>query len=137
MKNLRDILLIIFLVILDQLTKFYFFGKNIYVFNFFSFRYVPNTGSSFGFFSGNNLIFIFITVFIIGVILFYYSREKNFNFAFDFLLAGGFGNLMDRTFRGYVVDFIDFKFWYVFNLADLFITLGVLLLLYYSIKEKD
>ena len=137
MKNLRNIILIIALVIFDQLTKLYFFGKNIYLSSYFSLKFVANSGISFGIFKNNNLIFVFLIILVIAFILYYYNKERKYALAFNFLLAGAFGNLIDRIFRGYVIDFIDFKFWYVFNLADVFITAAGLLLVYYLFKEKD
>ncbi len=136
MKNLRNILLIVLLVLFDQLTKLYFYGKNIYIFKYLSLSFISNTGASFGILKGNNLLFIFITLIVIGLMIYYFNKEKKYLMAFTFLLAGAFGNLIDRIFRGFVVDFIDFKFWYVFNLADTFVTIGILLLVYYLFKEK-
>ena len=137
MKYLKSILFILVLVIFDQITKLYFLGKDIFISDFFSFKFVANTGTSFGLLKNNNLIFIFGMLFVMVFILYYYDKYKSYSLAFNFILAGSFGNLIDRIFRGYVVDFIYFKFWYVFNLADLFITIGSLILIYYFFKEKD
>ncbi len=137
MRYLRNIILVLVLIILDQITKWYFFGKNIYVFSLLSFNYVSNTGVLFGFFKNSNLIFIFFNLLIVLIILYYYKKHKNYSLGFNFLLAGGIGNLIDRIFRSSVVDFIHLKFWPVFNLADMFITIGILLLLYSMFKEKD
>lgn len=135
MKYENNVLLVLFLVFLDQLSKFYLFGRNIKIFEYFSFNYVSNTGALFGWFKGYNLLFIVLSLIVIGII-FYNYRSKKLRFGFDFILAGAFGNLIDRVFRGYVVDFIDFKVWPVFNLADAFVTMGVLILLYKMLKEK-
>ena len=135
MKYIRDILLFLALLILDQLAKFYFLSKS-FNFNYFSFSFVPNTGISFGLFSGRNFIFIFFITLVIGFIIYYYFIYKKYRLAFVFILAGAIGNLIDRIFRGFVVDFINLKIWPVFNLADLFVCIGVLLLIYYLIKEK-
>ena len=135
MKNLKNILFVLALLILDQLTKFYFIGKNIKIFEYFSFNFTANTGIVFGFFKGMNLIFIFTSLIIICFVIYFY-REKKLRLGFNFILAGAFGNLIDRIFRGYVVDFIDLKIWPVFNLADAFIVIGVLLLIYFMWKEK-
>lgn len=135
MKYENNVLLVLFLVFLDQLSKFYFFAKNIEIFEYFSFNYVSNTGALFGWFKGYNFIFIILSLVVIGTI-FYNYRNRKLRFGFDFILAGAFGNLIDRIFRGYVVDFVDFKVWPVFNLADAFVTVGVLILLYKMLKEK-
>lgn len=137
MKYFREVLFVIFLVFIDQLTKLYFYGKNIFLFKYLSFNYVANTGITFGFFKGFNLLFIILTLLIIVFVLYYYRKEKKYDLAFNFILAGAFGNLIDRIFRGFVVDFIDLGFWPIFNLADAFVTIGALLLIYYLWKEKS
>ena len=128
--------LIVILVFLEQITKVFFIGKNIVIFEYFSFNYVTNTGVSFGLFKGYNLFFIFMTLIVIIFILSLYDKDKKYQMSFNFILAGAIGNLFDRVFRGYVIDFIDLKFWPVFNLADTFIIIGVVLFLYYLWKEN-
>ncbi len=135
MKHAKNILLILFLVALDQVSKFYFISKNIKIFEYFSLNFVANTGALFGFFKGYNFIFIFLSLIVIALILCNY-KDKKLRFGFNFILAGAFGNLIDRIFRGYVVDFINLKIWPVFNLADGFVTVGVLILVYIILKEK-
>lgn len=137
MKYLKSIIFILVLVVLDQLAKFYFFGKNIYFFKYLSFNFVANTGVSFGLFSGYNLLFVLFSLVVIGFILYIYKKERRFSLALNFILAGAVGNLVDRLFRGYVVDFVDLGFWPVFNLADVFIIIGGLILVYYLVKEKS
>ena len=140
MKNLitkyyKHIILIVFLFLLDILTKIFFKGKNIEIFKYFSFNYVENTGITFGLLKNNNLIFILITFVIVYLIIYYYKKEKKLQYGFDFVLAGAFGNLINRIFYGYVIDFIDFKIWPVFNLADMFVIIGALIILYKSWKS--
>ncbi len=136
MKYLKSILLIIILVILDQLSKFYFINRNIKIFSFFSLTFVKNTGVSFGLFKGYNLIFILLTLLVIATIIYNYKKYPKSYLAFNLILAGAIGNLIDRIFRGFVIDFIDFNFWPVFNLADSLIVIGALILIYNLIKEK-
>ncbi len=136
MKHLKNILLILTLIVVDQLSKLYFIGKNIEIFKYFSFSYLQNTGGVFGILKNSNFYFILLTLIIIFVVVYYYDKDKKFSLGFNFLLAGAFDNLIDRVFRGYVIDFIDFKIWPVFNLADVFITLGVLIIVYKTLKEK-
>ena len=137
MKYLKSIFLILFLVILDQISKFYFFGKSIYIFKYFSITSTFNTGITFGIFKGYNILFIFIILLIIGFVIYLYKKDKKYSLAYGFILAGAFGNLIDRVFRGFVVDFIDFRIWPIFNLADAFVTMGVLLLIYYLWRDKN
>ncbi len=134
---LTNLLLILFLVILDQITKDYFINKNIKIFEYLSFNFVANTGAVFGLFKGFNWIFLIISILVGCFIVYYYKKEKRLRLSFNFILAGVAGNLIDRISRGYVVDFIDLKAWPVFNLADSYIVIGAAILVYKILKEKD
>ena len=136
MKFPKVFFIVLFLVFLDQITKIYFIGNNIEIFKYFSLNYVTNTGVAFGLFHGFNLFFIFISLLVAFFILYYYNKFDSYKVAFNLILAGILGNLIDRIFRGFVIDFINFKIWPVFNLADSFIVFGVLLLIYFIWKEK-
>lgn len=125
MKYLNHFLLILSLVFLDQISKLYFIRNG---------NFVSNTGTFFGLFKNMNLFFIILSILVIFIVLYFY-KEKNLRHGFDFVLAGAFGNLFDRLFKGFVVDFIDLRFWPVFNFADVFVTLGVLILLYKIYKD--
>ena len=109
--------------------------------NFFNLTYIGNTGGAFGVFQDSTLLLVGIT--IVFLILFIYFLEKNkiTNFekmCYGLMLGGILGNLVDRSLRGYVVDFLSFKiFGYdfpVFNLADSFIVIGLFLLIIYNIR---
>ncbi|MEK6907233.1 MAG: signal peptidase II [Nanoarchaeota archaeon] len=114
-------LLIILLIILDQITK-YFLGD------------VKNYGAAFGILQGYTTFLIIISV-IVALVCVYYYREKNLRLALSFILAGTISNLIDRILFGYVRDFIDLKIWPVFNLADSFNVVGVILLIYLNLKK--
>jgi signal peptidase II len=96
---------------------------------YFSLTYVHNTGSAFGLFQGNNTALLVIGFVILGV-LFYSARgiaeTGGFFTAFglSLVLGGAIGNIIDRIALGHVVDFLDFHFWPVFNLADSAISVG-------------
>ena len=98
----------------------------------FGFTYVTNTGVAFGLFKEAGTFFIFIAVIVITVIVYYLRRlpkdQGLVRLALGLQLGGAFGNLLDRLRLGYVVDFIDFKFWPIFNVADSAIVIGVVLL---------
>jgi signal peptidase II len=100
---------------------------------------VHNTGTAFGLFQDKNLFFVVLSaVVIIGLtLLLFKERKKAGSFSswapLVLLLGGAVGNLIDRLRFGYVVDFIDFRFWPVFNLADSCITVGIIWLLLTSI----
>jgi len=125
--------------ILDQLSKFYIcrglsLGQSVPVFkDIFHLSLVYNTGSVFGLFRGKNSLLI---IFSLGIIYFifrdYFLNKHSYVFkkrlALYLILGGALGNLLDRLRLGYIVDFLDFRVWPVFNLADSAITIGVFLL---------
>ncbi len=114
-------LLIILLIILDQITK-YFLGN------------VKNYGAAFGILQGYTTFLIIISVIVILICVYYY-REKNLRLALSFILAGTISNLIDRVLLGYVRDFIDLRIWPVFNFADSFNVVGIILLIYLNLKK--
>lgn len=106
--------------------------------NILHITFVKNTGAAFGLFKNSTPVFIAISViavaFIAGLILNSIKKANFFsNKAFDIglilILSGALGNLIDRLKCGYVIDFIDFRIWPVFNIADTSITIGTILLL--------
>ncbi len=133
------IVLIILLIAADQLTKLYALnvvkpqGVITVIDNFYYFVYVENRGAAFGIMQNKQWLFIIITLLLFaafGWTLYNYKIEgKLFFAAFVLVVGGGIGNLIDRIFRGYVVDFLQFSFFSpVCNLADYFITVGAVLL---------
>lgn len=140
-KGISFILLItLFIILLDQLTK-YMISKYMEVYqsiplikNVLYITYSQNTGAGFGILKGWNAILIFVSLVIIGVILFYFDRiikEKQIHVPTALILGGAIGNLIDRILLGYVIDFIDFRVWPAFNIADSCITIGALWLIVY------
>ncbi|MBN2285389.1 MAG: signal peptidase II [Tissierellales bacterium] len=99
--------------------------------------YVENKGAAFGILQGQKIFFVIVT-FIILAALWYYKNKNNklrkvTLFSFDIIIAGAIGNLADRLILSYVIDFIDFKFWGlydfpVFNFADIMVVTGTILL---------
>ena len=149
MKRLTLFSLII--VLIDQIIKLIVTNSmNIYesiqvINNFLNITYVRNIGAAFSLLSGN--IFLLSSVSIIALILIYIFllKDKKLSkiqiYLYSLLIGGIIGNLIDRIFRRYVVDYIDLNiFGYnfpVFNFADICIVLGVLLLLVAVIKKED
>ena len=129
----------IFLFI-DQLTKgliniYMNVNESIKIFDFLSLTYVHNTGAAFSMLSGARWLFIILGIIALNIIYIFFIRDKNLsNFeivTYALLLSGIIGNLIDRILYGYVIDFIDvtiFDF-AIFNLADSFIVISVILLL--------
>ena len=113
--------------------------------NFFNITYVRNTGAAWSIFSDKTW-FVILLSFIIIVILFIYIYKNKPKFlieimGYSMILGGAIGNFIDRIIYGYVIDFLDFSiFGYnypIFNLADTFIVIGVILLLVYMWRYKD
>lgn len=100
---------------------------------FFTFTYVQNTGAAFGIFPAGGVFFLFVAAIVIGLIIYFYLTMPDQNWlirtALGLQLGGAIGNLIDRVRLGYVVDFFDFKFWPVFNIADSALVVGAVLLL--------
>jgi len=106
--------------------------------NILHLTYIQNTGAGFGILKGWNLILIFISLIIIGIILYNFDKiikEKSIHIPVALILGGAFGNLIDRILLGHVIDFIDFRIWPAFNVADSAITIGALWLIVYFWKK--
>ncbi|HHW54179.1 MAG: signal peptidase II [bacterium] len=124
----------------DQLTKFWVQNSMLprdsipLIPGVFHLTYVQNTGAAFGFLRGKTLFFIVVAVLVLGFIIFLaprLSREKPLlGLVFGLLLGGALGNLIDRIRFGYVIDFLDFRVWPVFNIADMAIVVGVCFLIW-------
>ena len=142
------------IVLFDQLTKKIIltnimFREVIEVTTFFDITHVHNYGAAFSFLhnaGGWQRYFLAILSLLVSVILPFYIK-KNLNnlliaIGLTLILGGAVGNLIDRFFLGYVIDFIsihvnDTLYWPVFNIADSAISIGVLLLIYDTFKKHD
>ena len=106
-------------------------------------NYCENEGAAFSIGNGNVFLFIILNIILIcGLIIYYEKNKKEFNkfskYSIALVIGGGCSNLLDRIFRGYVVDFIDISELFnfpVFNIADIFIVLGVISLLIITIRN--
>jgi signal peptidase II len=139
---MNKFLTIIFLVFLDLASKkiiFYSIGLNsfIYINSFFDLAHIHNFGISFGLFSGvfSSWVFILIGILITIFLISLLSNSRNFldRWGYTYILSGAIGNIVDRIINGFVIDFIylhykDF-YWPAFNFADIYITLGVCMIL--------
>ncbi|WP_148549762.1 signal peptidase II [Paraclostridium bifermentans] len=138
------ILIILGLIGLDQISKFLAvkylvnIGSIPIIKDIFHLTYVENRGAAFGMFQNNQMIFVVVALAacIFGL---YYLYKKQLNLlgksAIIFIIAGAIGNLIDRVRLGFVVDYFDFRIvWnYVFNVADVFVVIGTILLCIYII----
>ena len=95
--------------------------------------YVRNTGVAFGLFPGKMLLLILISIAVCAIVIYFYSRTRKkdllLRVAFAIILGGSLCNLFDRVFYGYVIDYVDFRVFPVFNLSDVAINLGVFLII--------
>lgn len=104
-----------------------------------NFVYVKNTGAAFSIFTGKTYILGIISLLVcVGILLYFIIKKpenKLLNVSLAMILGGAAGNLIDRMFRGFVVDYIELCFvkFPVFNLADIAITVGAVLLMVYVI----
>ena len=149
--NFIWILITSLIVFVDQITKYLVVtNMNLYdeipvISGFFNLHFVLNEGAGLGMLSDARWVFMTFTTIVIVVLVF--SLFKNY---FDdliayiaqiFILAGGIGNMIDRVFLGKVIDFFQFQikfFVFIFNVADVFITFGtILLIVYYLFFYKE
>jgi signal peptidase II len=114
-------------------------NPEIMIFDFFSLVYVWNRGVSFGMFNNleNSQIIFSVVQFSIVLILFfwlYYNKKIHITYALGLIIGGAFGNLIDRIRNGAVADFLDFHIasyhWPAFNLADSWVFIGVMILIF-------
>lgn len=130
----------------DQLTKFialHSLKSNISVPifpNVFHFTLVENSGIAFGLFERHpEWLTLIITASIIALTIYgwFFRRQPDFQkLAYGFILGGAYGNWTDRLRFQHVIDFLDFRVWPVFNIADSFITIGVLLFIWFAIRGE-
>ena len=148
-----NLLIIIIIFSLDRISKFYVILKsetnlssNLFTSKFLNINLIWNEGIAFGLFSFDEkayyniltILIILVTLIIFWMIL----QSKRFErIAFIMIFSGSLGNIFDRLFYSAVPDFIDFHtknfHWFIFNVADIFITLGVILLIYLEIFKKE
>ncbi len=146
------ILVIIFLVIiLDQITKYLAIGLKKgsikVVKNFMELVYVENRGAAFGILQGKKIILVFFTFFIIAALCYFIYKSRSrlstiSKVSISLIIGGAIGNLIDRVFRYFVIDFISVTFpngyeFPVFNVADIAVVCGTFLLIIAFVKTDD
>ena len=144
--KLYFISLSIFIVLIDQFTKYLmFYNKKLFInknFLLFKLDFVKNYGAAFNIFSGSRVFLSLISI-IFSILLIYLIFRKNTLNSFDlysysFILGGTIGNGIDRIYKGFVVDFINLNIinFPVFNIADISINIGFVILLYNIFKNN-
>ena len=136
----------IFIVLIDQFTKYLiFYNKKFFVnkdFLLFKLDFVKNYGAAFNIFSGSRIFLSLISI-LFSILLIYLIFRKNTLNSFDlysysFILGGTIGNGIDRIYKGFVIDFINLNYinFPVFNIADISINIGFIFLLYNIFKTN-
>ena len=156
MKRRKFYFLLIFILIAaDQLTKAIvaqkipFLNSRTVIPGFFNLTQIRNRGAIFGFFSqsGSQPLYIILTLASLAAlvfVIFYFFKtpvsERLLIISLSLILAGALGNMIDRIFRGYVIDFMDFYIkkwhWPSFNIADASITIGAILIIFIFFFRK-
>lgn len=133
-------------ILIDQVTKLLVVkyveqGDPLTVIpGFFKITHSTNTGAAFGLFRGSSNIIFFVAICVLALlfVLFFkvWSRERRlFSISAGLMIGGAIGNQIDRLARGRVIDFLDFKWWAIFNVADIAILVGVLLFITVAIID--
>ena len=161
LKNLNknflvNLFLVLSIFLFDRISKIYvihldkkFFGSEIFSSKFLNIVLVWNEGIAFGLFSfDENYLYNILTIIILLIIIiifFMMIRNKGIKkYSLLMILGGALGNFYDRIFYGAVPDFIDFHIsnfhWFIFNFADIFITIGVIFMIileYIGINNEE
>lgn len=139
---------VLLVVFADQVSKVWIagtmeLGESIPIINnIFHITYILNPSSAFGLLKFSNKTFIVLgsIIIVIGIFLLFKIAQENklVFYSFILLLGGSLGNLIDRFRIGSVIDFIDFRIWPIFNIADSALNIGILLLIiHFLFKQKD
>ena len=136
----------IFIILIDQFTKYLmFYNYKTFInkdFLLFRLDFVKNYGAAFNVFSGNRIFLSLISIIFSILLIYLIVRKKNLKlidlYSYSFILGGTIGNGIDRILKGFVIDFINFNFinFPVFNVADISINIGFIILFYSIFKNK-
>jgi signal peptidase II len=150
---MKKIIIILTLFFIDRLSKMYLINLqstgidiDFYIFSFLNFYLVWNTGIGFGLAAmESNVYYHILTTIIIfvniGLVFFLVKLKGIYGYLIALILGGSLGNLFDRIYYYAVPDFIDLHVgnyhWYIFNIADIFITIGIIGLLFIEVFRKE
>ena len=151
--SLKDIIIILLIFLLDRISKIYvihldeiLLNSEIITLKFINIKLIWNEGVAFGLFAFDdksfyNLITGFIIIIILTLVYFIRKTRGIEKYSFIVILGGALGNVFDRFLYSAVPDFIDIHYqnfhWFIFNVADIFITSGVILLIYTEVFLKN
>tara|TARA_B100000900_G_C20474182_1_gene672668 strand:- start:100 stop:591 length:492 start_codon:yes stop_codon:yes gene_type:complete len=152
-KHTVNLFFILFFFILDRISKFLIINSanedgqiNLTLTSFLNLNLIWNDGIAFGLLSFSesfsyNLVTIIILFVIFILLIMLFKAENLSRYALLLILGGAIGNFFDRVFYSAVPDFIDFYFkgfhWFIFNVADIFISLGLFCLIYVELLKKN
>ena len=149
-ENILMLFLIILVFFLDRYSKTFMLSNLnenlIYINDFINFDLIWNTGIGFGFLSSSssliyNAISVIVGIIVISLIYISLKSDKFDKTAFSLIIGGALGNFYDRIFFNAVPDFIDIHYgnfhWFTFNIADIFITIGVICFITKGFFVKD
>jgi len=145
-ENKINLIIVTIVIILDQISKYiitlnfdYFINKNIFI---FSINYVRNYGAAFNIFEGNRVFLSSISIISSLILIYFIFFKGRLNlldrYGLSLILAGSLGNGIDRIIKGYVIDFINLKLFDfpIFNIADIAINIGSIILIFNYFKFK-
>ena len=154
-KIIINTLIVLIIFFLDRVSKIYIINLaelenslEIYINSYLNLYLIWNKGIAFGLFSFDesfvyNFITILILVILLIILILIFKSETHKSYVYTIILGGALGNLFDRFYYSAVPDFIDLHInnfhWFIFNIADIFITLGVICLIYVEVflDKKD
>ena len=150
---MKKIIIILTLFFFDRLSKMYLINLqstgidiDFYIFPFLNFYLVWNTGIGFGLAAMESNIYYHILTSIIAIVniglIFFLIKSKGiYAYSIVLIIGGSLGNLFDRIYYDAVPDFIDLHFgnfhWFIFNVADIFITVGIISLVFAELSKKE
>lgn len=109
--------------------------------NIFHITYIENPGAAFGILANQRMLFLILTAVIVGVMIYLYcslSNKKSLTaISLGIVVSGAIGNFIDRFMQGTVTDFLDFRIWPIFNIADIAICVGLTLICYFIIIKGE
>ena len=145
-ENKINLIIVSIIITLDQISKYiitinydYFLNKNIFI---FSIKYLRNYGAAFNIFEGNRILLSSISILSSLIFIYFIFVKERLNpldrFGLSFILAGSLGNGIDRMIKGYVIDFINLKLFDfpIFNIADIAINIGCIILIFNYFKLR-
>lgn len=152
-NHLFELIFLLFIFLLDRISKIYIIHldkisktSEIYISKFLNIHLIWNEGIAFGLFSFQKInlynFLTFIILIVILIIIFMTFKSKGFKkYSFIMILGGAIGNVIDRIIYNAVPDFIDFHIgefhWFIFNIADVFISLGIIFMIFLELIDNN